>query len=319
MFAPTKTIRRFHRKVNRNQRRYAVVSAIAATGIPSLVLAKGHRIEEVSEFPLVVSDKVQEMSKTKQAVALLKKLKAWRDVERVYRSKHIRAGKGKLRNRRRVQRLGPVVIYAKDSGLVRSFRNIPGVETINVEKINLLRIAPGGHVGRFVIWTESAFKRLDSIYGTWKHASFTKKNFNLPQSKMSNADLSRLLKSEEIQKVIRPRRVEEKPAPARRNALKNAKLMKTLNPYAAILKKYRRIDTERRTAARSLVKDSKSGKKVDAKALKLAGSLLGLKTKTHKEWRKELAGKKKYLADERAKAAKARAARAAKEAANVKK
>lgn len=205
MFAPTKTYRRWHRKVNRNQRRFAVCSAIAATGIPSLVMAKGHRIEDVPEFPLVVSDKVQELSKTKQAVALLKKLKAWRDIERVYKSKHIRAGKGKLRNRRRVQRLGPVVIYAKDSGIVRAFRNIPGVETINVEKINLLRIAPGGHVGRFIIWTESAFKRLDEIYGTWKHASFTKKNFNLPQAKMSNADLSRLIHSEEIQKVIRPR------------------------------------------------------------------------------------------------------------------
>lgn len=41
MFAPTKTWRRWHRKVNVNQKRYAMVSAIAASGIPALVMSKG--------------------------------------------------------------------------------------------------------------------------------------------------------------------------------------------------------------------------------------------------------------------------------------
>lgn len=41
MFAPTKTYRRWHRKINVNQRRYAICSAIAATGIPALVMSKG--------------------------------------------------------------------------------------------------------------------------------------------------------------------------------------------------------------------------------------------------------------------------------------
>ncbi len=47
MFAPTKTWRRWHRKVNINQKRYAVASALAASALPSLVLARGHRIEKV--------------------------------------------------------------------------------------------------------------------------------------------------------------------------------------------------------------------------------------------------------------------------------
>lgn len=41
MFAPTKTWRRWHRKINVNQRRYAITSAIAATGVPALVMSKG--------------------------------------------------------------------------------------------------------------------------------------------------------------------------------------------------------------------------------------------------------------------------------------
>ena len=44
----------------------------------------------------------------------------------VYASKRFRAGKGKMRNRRRIQRRGPLIIYNKDQGITRAFRNIPG-------------------------------------------------------------------------------------------------------------------------------------------------------------------------------------------------
>merc|ERR1712117_209590 len=49
MFAPTKTWRRWHRKVGVAQKRYAMCSAIAATGVPALVMAKGHVISNIPE------------------------------------------------------------------------------------------------------------------------------------------------------------------------------------------------------------------------------------------------------------------------------
>lgn len=205
-FAPTRIWRRWHRKISRNVRRYAIVSAVAATAVPAIVQARGHRIENISEFPFVVTDKVQELNKTKQAVKFLRQVRAWKDIERVYKSKRLRAGKGKMRDRRRVQGLGPVIIYSRDSGLTRAFRNIPGVETINVEKLNLKRLAPGGHLGRFCIWTEAAFRKLDKLYGTWTKDSSMKRNYCLPQPTMANTDLARILKSDEVKKAIRPRR-----------------------------------------------------------------------------------------------------------------
>merc|ERR1719163_2329986 len=114
-----------------------------------------------------------------------------------------RAGKGKMRNRRRIQKRGPLVVYDQDQGLTRAFRNLPGVDTISVDQLNILKLAPGGHVGRFCIWTESAFKKLDNIYGTWRKNSTLKKKWNLPQPKMAVTDLTKLLKSEEIRKVLR--------------------------------------------------------------------------------------------------------------------
>ena len=52
---------------------------------------------------------------------------------RVYATRRMRAGKGKLRNRRHVQKLGPLVIYDQDQGVTKAFRNIPGVDVIQVD------------------------------------------------------------------------------------------------------------------------------------------------------------------------------------------
>merc|ERR1739838_1216729 len=180
---------------------------------------------------------VQSFSKTKEAVAFLRRNKAWADVAKVYATRRMRAGKGKLRNRRTVQKKGPLVIYNDDQGLTKAFRNIPGVDCIQVDNLNLLKLAPGGHVGRFCIWTEGAFKKLDGLYGTWRKASSAKSSWNLPQPKMANTDLTALLKSEAIRKVLRAPNRKVKRAVVKTNPLKNIRTMLQLNPYAAVTKK----------------------------------------------------------------------------------
>ena len=133
-----------------------------------------------------------------------------------------------MRNRRRIQRRGPCIIYNEDNGINKAFRNIPGnystafvfdtlnyanllnfyydeipltvrvrrfvflllkytflnspfplkgITLLNVSKLNILKLAPGGHVGRFCIWTESAFRKLDDLYGTWRKAASLKSNY----------------------------------------------------------------------------------------------------------------------------------------------
>jgi len=237
MFAPTKPWRRWHRKISINLKRYAVVSAVAASGVPALVQARGHVIDGISELPLVVSDKIQEYSKTKQAVLFLRRSKLWGDVLKVYRSKHFRAGRGKMRNRRRVHRLGPLVVYSKDDGLRRAFRNIPGVDTMSVHKLNLLKLAPGGHLGRLIVWTESAFKHLNDLFGTWNEPSKVKKDYNLPHPIMANTDLTRLLKSEEIKKVLNAPKKAVHRSVRLLNPLRNTRQMVKLNPYAEVTRR----------------------------------------------------------------------------------
>jgi len=264
MFAPTKTWRRWHRKVNVAQKRFAICSAIAATGVPSLVMAKGHQIQGIPEVPLVVADSVQGIAKTKDAVAFLRRNKAWADVARVYASRRMRAGKGKLRNRRYVQKLGPLVIYDQDQGVTKAFRNIPGVDCIQVDNLNLLKLAPGGHVGRFCIWTEAAFKKLDGLYGTWKKASTQKAAWNLPQPKMANTDLSALLKSEAIRAVLRAPNRKVKHAVVKTNPLKNIRTMLQLNPYSAVQKKNAELVKAKNIRAKALLAAKKAGQPAPA-------------------------------------------------------
>jgi len=247
MFAPTKTWRKWHVKVNQNQRRFAIVSALAASALPSLVLARGHRIEQIEEVPLVIANGAESLKKTKEAVALLKSLNAYADVIKVSNSRKLRAGQGKLRNRRHRQRRGPLVVYNEDNGIVKAFRNLPGVELVNVRRLNLLQLAPGGHLGRFVIWTEAAFTLLDDVYGTFEKVALYKKDYLLPTAKITNPDVTRLINSDEIQSVVRPagQKVQKRPWTQKKNPLINKAILFRLNPYAKTLRRQELLKQER--------------------------------------------------------------------------
>merc|ERR1711907_766019 len=258
MFNPTKTWRKWHRKINTNQKRYAVCSALAAAALPSLVMARGHKIDQVPEFPLVVASDIEATDKTSKALKVLENIGAIDDVDKCKASRQIRSGKGKMRNRRYVQRRGPLVVYADDNGITKAFRNIPGVELCDVSRLNLLQLAPGGHLGRFVVFTEAALAKLDGLYGGKNGAPSTeKKGYCLPRAIMANSDLPRIINSDEVQSKVRPAKKSDTATSTKRikkNPLKNLGTMIKLNPYAKKLK----YDGQRASAKRSRTKAART-------------------------------------------------------------
>jgi len=270
MFGATKIWRRWHRKISVNQRRYAVASALAASAVTPLVMARGHKIDNVPELPLVLSDSLNNIIKTKQANEVLKTFGAFADVEKCADSKKIRRGVGKSRNRRYTMRRGPLIVTESLEGVSQGFKNIPGVEVVTVDNLNLLDLAPGGHLGRFIIWTKGAFDRLDSLFGTYDTKSELKRGFALPHSMMTNNDLTRIINSDEIQSIVRPTAT-SKVLPKKRNPLKNPDVMAQLNPYAAV------------TRANAIAK-SQHGKEKRAEVLK--------GKRAERKVRKQFAGRK---------------------------
>jgi len=268
MFNPTKIWRRWHRHVNKNQRRFAICSALAATAAVPLVMARGHRVEQIAEIPLVISDDtITELDKTSAAVALLKKLNAYTDVEKSKDSHKIRRGVGKSRNRRYVQRRGPLVVYNEKSSMVKAFRNLPGVELCSVTRLNLLQLAPGGHLGRFTIWTKSALQRLDSLYGTYRKPSAEKVDYRLPRAVLTNSDITRIINSEEIQSVVRPKIESKRRFVMKRNPLRNFRELVKLNPQARSSRKVALAKQQvgaRKAAVEARRKKAKQAKKANA-------------------------------------------------------
>jgi large subunit ribosomal protein L4e len=261
MFGNLKTWRKWHRTINVNQRRFATASALAASAVPSLVMARGHRIGNLAEIPCVVDTSVESLQKTKQAVELLRAIGAYDDVEKVIDSRKLRRGVGKTRNRRHVMRKGPLVVYNTDNGLTRAFRNIPGVDLCQVSRLNLLQLAPGGHLGRFVIFTRPAFEALNGIFGSTRRESSQKKGYKLPQPMMANSDITRIINSDEIQSKLRPARLSRREHPRqKKNPLTNLGALVRINPYALASRRTELQAQERRAAGRAAARASASRK-----------------------------------------------------------
>nr|UXY87401.1 60S ribosomal protein L1 [Cryptomonas sp.] len=194
MFNPTTIWRKWHHKINKDQRTQAIISAIACSGIPSLIIARGHDLNRVPEIPLVLESSTEILVKTKKGLNALKYIGLSHK-----KKKSLRPGKGKMRNRRFLKYKAPLIIYENNA---RCFRNIPGIEICCVKSLNLLKIAPGGHVGRLCVWTYGSFVKLNLLYRSNKNIS--KKNSIAFDNIISNSNLKEIINSEQIQSVVRP-------------------------------------------------------------------------------------------------------------------
>lgn len=152
------------KRIPRKEMRFALRSAVAATGSKEKVASRGHIIDYVRDFPLVVADEIQDLKKTSEVEEALIKLGVWPDVYRVRESRKVRAGKGKRRGRKMKQAVGPLLVIAKNGGVAQAARNIPGVDISTVDNLNVELLAPGTHPGRLTIWTMSAFKKLGELF-----------------------------------------------------------------------------------------------------------------------------------------------------------
>ncbi|MCW4048195.1 MAG: 50S ribosomal protein L4 [Candidatus Bathyarchaeota archaeon] len=160
---PPKSEKVIVKRINKKERRFAIRSGIAASAVMELVVNRGHKLTDVEHLPLVIEDEMESLEKTKDVKELFQALGVWSDVERADRRK-IRAGKGKMRGRKRKLGKGPLIVIAEDKGIGKAARNIPGVDIVDVKSLNAELLAPGAHPGRLVIWGKTAFESLDEVW-----------------------------------------------------------------------------------------------------------------------------------------------------------
>jgi large subunit ribosomal protein L4e len=80
-------------------------------------------------------------------------------------------------------------------------------------------------MGRFCVWSQAALDKLDTIYG--------EEGKPIPAAAMTNADLARLINSDEIQSVLNAAKPSPKTYPAKANPLRSLVALEKLDAHAA--------------------------------------------------------------------------------------
>ena len=150
-------------RINTKENRKAIRSAIAATANKDLVIKRGHKVENIEQVPLIIEDKIETITKTKELIDILQKLQLTQELERTA-TRTIRAGKGKMRGRKYRTKKGALIVTSDNAPILKAATNIRGIETSIARNLNTKLLAPGGDAGRLTIYTESAIAQLGKLF-----------------------------------------------------------------------------------------------------------------------------------------------------------
>ena len=162
---PPKVQKVIFKKLNKKENKLALCSAIAATQSKEIIESRGHRIENLKTFPIVISDDIESVTKTKEMLKILDSLNLMQDVDRL-KSRKARSGKSLLRGRG--AKIGKSVLFVVSNSkqLSKACGTIPGVEARAAKDLSVLDLAPGGAPIRLVVYSKSALKEIEKIKST---------------------------------------------------------------------------------------------------------------------------------------------------------
>jgi len=144
-------------KINDQERKRAVRSAIAATADPELVAERGHRFADDRDLPIVVTDGFEDLEKTRAVVDFLETMGLHADIERA-ENPSVRAGRGTTRGRK--HRRPASILFVSGEQPSRAARNLAGATVATGREVNAEDLAPGSHAGRLTVWTEHALEEV---------------------------------------------------------------------------------------------------------------------------------------------------------------
>ena len=160
---PPKPEKMWKRRMNRKEMLLARLSALSATAMEEIVKERGHKFQ--AEVPVIVESKFEELKRTGEVLNVLEKLGLMEDVIRAKEGKHIRAGKGKMRGRKYKVPKSLLIVAENKENVKKAAGNLPGVDVISPEEINVEYLAPGGHAGRLTLYTLNALEKIGDKYG----------------------------------------------------------------------------------------------------------------------------------------------------------
>lgn len=159
---PPNVAKTIHKKMNKKENRLALCSAIAATASGELVSARGHKTGPIESFPIVISDDIENVSKTSRLVQIIDALGLGQDVDRL-RKRKARTGKAALRGRTKKTGKSILFVVKSTQNLARAAGSIPGIDVRSADELGVLDLAPGATIARLTIYSESAMMKIGQI------------------------------------------------------------------------------------------------------------------------------------------------------------
>jgi large subunit ribosomal protein L4e len=161
---PPESWKIIHKKINKKEKMIALYSSISSTAIGDLAKKRGHIIENVKSFPVVVTNELENIQKTKELYQVLKALGIEDDLSRVENSIKKRSGKSRRRGRsNRIGKSAIIVVGKQDSQLLKLNESLPGIAIKYVKNLSVLDFAPGSKPIRLAIFSQSSIDVLNEI------------------------------------------------------------------------------------------------------------------------------------------------------------
>jgi large subunit ribosomal protein L4e len=157
---PPVSWKNIYKKVNKKEKLLALCSAIAATANANLIRKRGHRLNNNIQLPIIVSNEIESLTKSKDVEKILIKLGLEDDLKRTYVRRNKSVHKNDV-NRRSA--LSVLIIVSKDENLGRLNNSLPGIAVKTVKSVSVLDLAPGSTPARLTIFSENAIKELNTL------------------------------------------------------------------------------------------------------------------------------------------------------------
>jgi large subunit ribosomal protein L4e len=161
---PPESWKDIYKKINRKEKQLGFCSAIAVTAKKELVQRRGHKISNEVKLPLVVSNDIESIAKTKDLKNALIRLGLGDDLARASLVRKARSGTARRRGRSARSGTSALIVVGNDSKLVTLSESIPGINIKHAKELSILDLVPGSKPIRLTIYSQSAIDYLKTLH-----------------------------------------------------------------------------------------------------------------------------------------------------------
>jgi len=160
---PPESWKHIYKKINKKENKLALCSTIAATANKGIIETRGHKVKNIVNFPIVVSNDIESVSNSKDLLRVFISLGLEEELKRSKSSKKARTGKARRRGRRSKVATSALIAIGKDEGILRLSYSLPGIDIVKVNNLSVLDFSPQSRGVRLTIYSENAIKELNSL------------------------------------------------------------------------------------------------------------------------------------------------------------